>query len=171
MDADLATGITSSKLTGALPAISGASLTSLTAANIAAGSLLNTVIASSIAVQSITSEDQILDGAIVDADIANVGMSKITQVPLTTAVAYTVTSTDTVVFADTSAGAFNVTLPAASASTIGKVYYIYNLGGVNQVTVVPNGDTINGTTVTTGTYRCIRVIGLTSTSWIGTEMI
>ncbi|OIO02899.1 MAG: hypothetical protein AUJ51_05655 [Elusimicrobia bacterium CG1_02_56_21] len=133
----------------------------IVADRIADGNLGALVKASSVAVNSV------YDGA-----ITSVGMSKLTQVPLATAIAYTVASTDTVVFADTSGGAFNVTLPAASASTIGKVYYIYNLGGGFNVTVAPTGgDTINGTTVTSGTYRCIRIIGLSSTAWIGTEML
>ena len=77
-DAKIATGITSSKLTGALPAISGASLTSLTAANIAAGSLLNTVIASSVAVDGIYT-NAIQANAVTDAKIATgITPSKIT---------------------------------------------------------------------------------------------
>jgi len=60
-------GVSSSKLSGALPAVSGASLTSLTAANISAGSLGASVIASSIAVN-----------AVQDASIVGVSGSKIT---------------------------------------------------------------------------------------------
>jgi len=86
---DVAGGITAGSgnvgivdTTGKIPAISGtyfaslngSALTNITASaiaagNVTAGSLLNTVIASSIAVQSITSENQIVDGVITNADI------------------------------------------------------------------------------------------------------
>ena len=52
------------------PAFNGSNLTSLTAGSISAGSLPGTVIASSIAVQSITSENQIVSGAISNANLA-----------------------------------------------------------------------------------------------------
>ena len=69
-DANLASGISSSKLTGALPAVSGASLTNLTAASIAGGTLAGDVIASSVSAGSIYTA-AIQNGAVTDANLAS----------------------------------------------------------------------------------------------------
>jgi hypothetical protein len=165
------TSLPAGNLTGSLPAISGASLTSLTAANISAGSLPATVIASSIAVNGVYT-NAIADGAVSDAKIASVSDTKVVTVTANKSAADNLTLGDSVIFADTSGGGFTLTLPAASASTVGKVFYIYNMDAANNVTVAPNGtDAVNGTTITTGQYHCLRVIGVTSTSWISVEMI
>lgn len=84
---------------------------------------------------------------------------------------YQITNQDGVLFVGTSGGAVTITLPAASSSTIGRVFYVYlsecSVLPVNAVTVGGSGaDTINGTATTSTQYQCIRVIGYTSTSWI-----
>ena len=61
--------MTSSKLSGALPALDGSALTNLTAANISGGSLGSGIITSSIAIGAINNENQIVDGTIVNADL------------------------------------------------------------------------------------------------------
>ncbi|MDO8805939.1 MAG: hypothetical protein Q7R35_16095, partial [Elusimicrobiota bacterium] len=76
-DAKIA-ALTSSKLTGALPAISGASLINLTAANVDAGSLGAGVIASSVAVDGVYT-GAIQNSAVTDAKIAaGITSSKLT---------------------------------------------------------------------------------------------
>jgi hypothetical protein len=81
---------------------------------------------------------------------------------------YTLTATDSVIFGTAGAGGITITLPAASASTIGRVYYIYqvdNAGGVVTLAAT-GGNTINGQTATNAQWQCLRVVGYTSTAWI-----
>ncbi|MDD2803912.1 MAG: hypothetical protein PHV33_00005, partial [Elusimicrobiales bacterium] len=157
--------VAGSKITGA---------GSIVADRIASGALGTSVIVSSIAVQSVNTADQIAAATINNEHVADVGMSKLTQVPLVTAAAaYTLTSTDTVVFAG---AAITITLPAVSASTVGKEYYLYNTGAATNVTVAPaTGEFLNGvadaTKATTAQWQFIKVIGFddgTNNGWVAT---
>ena len=91
----------------------------------------------------------------------------ITSATATKTAAYTLTGSDSVIYADATAGAVVVTLPAASASTIGRVYYIYKIDSTaNAVSVAGAGaDTVNGTASTTTQWKT-KVIGYTATGWI-----
>ena len=73
-------------------------------------------------------------------------------------------------FVDAGALPVTVTLPAASAATVGRVYWIYKVdAGANAVTVASSGtDTVNGTASTSTQWQAIRVIGHAPTSWIAT---
>lgn len=89
-----------------------------------------------------------------------------------TATTDTITATDNTVFENSAAAAITVTLPAASASTIGRIYRIYQTGG-NTVTVQRAGaDTINaGTSFSIGgIYKMLLVVGHTATSWIASTI-
>ncbi len=80
------------------------------------------------------------------------------------------TDTDSVLFVDSSGASRTITLPAASAATVGRMYYIYKADAsfVESVTVQPAGtDALNGATTITQPWGCLRVIGHTATSWIG----
>lgn len=82
--------------------------------------------------------------------------------------AYTLTDSDSVVFADATSAAVTITLPSASASTIGRIYSVIKVGsGTRTVSVAAaGGNTVNGTASTTTIWKKIEVIGYTSTSWI-----
>ena len=89
--------------------------------------------------------------------------------------AYTLTASDSVIFADANGGAVNVTLPAASAATVGRVYYVYKIdsNAATAVAVAADGsDTVNGgANVWTKTqWACIRVIGRDATSWVASTL-
>lgn len=109
--------------------------------------------------------------------LTNVAAGNLKQVPVSRDVDYTLTSTDTVVFVDASPNPVTVTLPPASASTVGKVYYIYQVtdSGLNNVSLAPSGgNNINGVadnvismaTGTTDQWRSLRVIGYDAAGWI-----
>ncbi|HTY12843.1 MAG TPA: hypothetical protein VMD02_01500 [Candidatus Omnitrophota bacterium] len=87
---------------------------------------------------------------------------------------YTITANDSVIFVNANSADVTITLPAASSSTIGRVYYIYKTdASAHFVLVARNGsDTVNGTSsVSTNTpYNCMRVIGVTSSSWISSTL-
>jgi len=73
-------------------------------------------------------------------------------------------------FADATAGAVTITLPAASSTTIGRFYQVFKVDSSgNAVNIAPNGsDTLlaGSTTNTTAQANCLRVIGYSSTAWI-----
>ena len=73
-------------------------------------------------------------------------------------------------FADATAGAVTITLPAASSTTIGRSYQVFKVDSSgNAVNIAPNGsDTLiaGSTTNTTAQANCLRVIGYSSTAWI-----
>jgi hypothetical protein len=82
-----------------------------------------------------------------------------------------ITGTDSVLFVDSSGGSRTITLPPASAATVGRVYHVYKADsdGANTVSVQEAGtDTLNGTATISQPWGCLRVIGHTATSWIGT---
>lgn len=79
-----------------------------------------------------------------------------------------ITVADTFITADTSAADVVATLPAASASTIGKVYFFFNRAGANNINVTKTGaDTIDGgagpyaVATTTGAM----IVGVSATGW------
>ena len=82
-------------------------------------------------------------------------------------------ATDSVLFVETSGGNVTVTLPAAGASTVGRVYYVFMTGGPNLVFVARAGsDTVNGTTqiALVGTNHGVRIIGASATSWFASRL-
>jgi hypothetical protein len=81
--------------------------------------------------------------------------------------AYTLTAGDDVVFGNSTSASFNVTLPVASAATVGTVYRVMKTDSSgNSVTVVAGaGGTVNGTATTSTQWKTIFVIGVTSTTW------
>jgi hypothetical protein len=88
---------------------------------------------------------------------------------LSRSAASTLLDTDNqVVFVNANAGAVTITLPPASATTVGRVYRIYKTdASANAVTVAGDvGDTVNGTTSTTVRWQFLDIIGFSSTSWI-----
>lgn len=59
---------------------------------------------------------------------------------------YSASNTDTAIFADSTAGSYNVTLPAlAQGSPVGKVYAIKNWQGANNVMVIAILEDLTGT--------------------------
>ena len=85
---------------------------------------------------------------------------------------YTLTDDDFVVLADTSGGAFTITLPAAASAGAGRVYIVIkSSGSANAVTL--NGDaaeTINGsTTVSTATQYGAIIALCTGAEWFAWE--
>ena len=70
--------------------------------------------------------------------------SLLSWVPVQVSADYTAAATSPIILADTGAGAFTVTLPAARSSVNGTVLFIKNLGA-NTLTVAASGaDTIDG---------------------------
>ena len=95
----------------------------------------------------------------------------ITTSTLTKTTNYTfVTGDGGVTFADATAGAVTITLPAASSSTIGRSYQVFKVDASgNAVNIAPNGsDTLldGSTTNTTAQANCLRVVGYSATAWI-----
>ena len=86
---------------------------------------------------------------------------------------YTITATDSTIYATTGVGGITVTLPAASANTIGMYYFVYKVdAGVGLLTVAAAGtDTINGVSSKTiaNQWNGMLVRGLTATSWLATS--
>jgi peroxiredoxin len=177
-----------SKLTGALPAISGASLTNLTAANISAGSLGGSVIASSVAVNSI-SNAQVAAGAAISAskivggtfgsgtdfqiaagDSLGIGVAPSNTLQVNGPIATKIRSvsantsldaTDSIVIVDTSGGSRTISLPAMDATTAGRELKIFNVGTNNLTLDTPGGEKINNanTVVSTTRYEAFIVVG------------
>ncbi|MBI4239760.1 hypothetical protein HY620_02100 [Candidatus Uhrbacteria bacterium] len=91
------------------------------------------------------------------------------QTKTVTSASYTLTDFDNTVFVNSSTST-TITLPAASSSTIGRMYEVYKAdGGSTSVTVQRAGsDQVNGgTSVSVSTqWYGIRVIGYTATQWI-----
>ena len=74
---------------------------------------------------------------------------------------YTVTANDFVIAWTAAGGAFNVTLPAASAALAGRMYLlVQTASSTNQVTVKTAGGTINGMAGGTGVAQTASKIGL-----------
>ena len=74
------------------------------------------------------------------------------------------------VFADATGGAVTITLPAASSSTIGRVYRVFKVDSSgNAVNIAPNGSNTllaGSTTNTTSQANCLNVTGYSATAWI-----
>jgi hypothetical protein len=88
---------------------------------------------------------------------------------LSKSAAYTLLSADNqAVFVDATVGAVTITLPPASASTVGRVYRIYKTNAsVNAVTVAANsGNTVSGTTGSSIQWQYLDIIGFSATQWI-----
>ena len=84
--------------------------------------------------------------------------------------AYTFTANDFVVHVDATAGAFSVTLPAASAALAGRQYYmVQNTSTANQVTIKSGGGTVNGAAAGTGTAVTGSKIGVVNILCDGTN--
>ncbi len=88
----------------------------------------------------------------------------------------TLDDTDSVVFFDAEK-AGTITLPEASASTVGRVITIYNIG-TSSLTIEPNkkaGDAamINNlqSISVSGRYKGVRIIGISSVAWIATALV
>jgi len=96
--------------------------------------------------------------------------------PITTAtravaVDDSLTDADSVLFVDSSGASRTITLPAASAATVGRVYHVYKADAsvADTVTVqaAGGGDVLNGATTITQPWGCLRIIGFKDTEWIG----
>lgn len=114
---------------------------------------------------ALTSASNYLDNVIANADGSTsiTGARRVPQSLKTTA--YPIVDTDDTIWADATAGAFDVTLPAASATRAGQTHTVKRMnGGGNAVTVKSAGGTIDGVAAATGialsaqfqarTYRC-----------------
>lgn len=91
-----------------------------------------------------------------------------------TSVNLTLDATHNTVYATTGVGGITVTLPAASSSTIGRIYYIFKVdSGIGLLTVSPTGtDTLNGVNgnkTVANQWNGMRVQGHSATSWIITS--
>jgi hypothetical protein len=75
-----------------------------------------------------------------------------------------------VTFVDATGGAVTITLPAASSSTIGRVYRVFKVDSSgNAVNIAPNGSNTllaGSTTNTTAQANCLNVTGYSATAWI-----
>ena len=118
----------------------------------------------------------LLGATIVSTNIVNVGMDKLVQTPVTIVqAAYTVTSTDTVVYADCTAATVAITLPAATASNIGKEIYLYRVdGSLNDVTFAADaGDSIVGGAASplaaADQWKYVRFIVYDEATWIANK--
>jgi hypothetical protein len=77
--------------------------------------------------------------------------------------AYAATANDFVLAWDATAGAFNLTLPAASAALSGREYrLVQKTSSANQVTVKTAGGNINGTAGGTGVAQTASKIGVST---------
>ena len=80
-----------------------------------------------------------------------------------------ITDVDSYVAADATAGGFALTLPPASAATVGRLYYLSEAGCVNNIMVAASGaDTVSDISGIGAAWRCTskRFVGLTATSWL-----
>ena len=75
-----------------------------------------------------------------------------------------------VTFVDATGGAVTITLPAASSSTIGRMYRVFKVDSSgNAVNIAPNGSNTllaGSTTNTTAQANCLNVTGYSATAWI-----
>ena len=177
------------------PAGNGSALTSLTAGNISAGSLGPNVIASSVAVNSITnaqvsaaaaiSASKIVGGTfgsgtdfqIAAGDSLGIGVAPSNTLQVNGPIATKIRSvsantsldaTDSIVIVDTSGGNRTITLPVMDATTAGRELKIFNVG-TNNLTIQRQGgsEKINNANSLTSTtrYEVFVVVGDGSDWW------
>ena len=80
-----------------------------------------------------------------------------------------ITDADSYLIGDATGGPFTLTLPPASAATIGRVYYVFEKSCANNITVAPSGaDTITDISSSSLVFGCtsLKLIGLTASSWM-----
>lgn len=86
------------------------------------------------------------------------------------AAAYSITANDYVVAWTATGGAFAITLPAASAALLGRVYmFVQTTSSANQVTIKSAGGTVNGVAAGTGVAQTASKIGLSMAVCDGTN--
>lgn len=79
------------------------------------------------------------------------GFDDVNFTTVTAVASYTVLSTDYIIFADATAGAQNITLPAASTALKGRTYVVAQSSSTaNANTIKTAGGTINGAAAGTG---------------------
>lgn len=84
----------------------------------------------------------------------------------------TLTSSHCIVFVDASGGAVTITLPTPVVFAPSRFYYIYKVdASANAVSVIAGGtDTLVGITSTGTQYNMLKLVGLTTTSWVSSEI-
>lgn len=83
------------------------------------------------------------NGGFIDALVVRFNRLRLQSVTKTTT--YSITTSDRLVYGDTSGGSFTVTLPAASSATANTVYSVEKTAAANTLTIAADGsDTVNG---------------------------